>query len=220
MKKSPERITVILADDHAVLRAGLRALLDAEPDIEVLGEAGDGDGAIELVRELRPAIAIMDISMPSKDGIAATREIVASAPETRVLVLTMHDDEQYLYHVLEAGGHGYVVKSSADSDLLTAIRTVARGGFFVYAPAAAHILKGYVEASGLPKPSKKGGLSERELEVLRLTAEGYSNQEIADRLYLSRKTVDSYRSRIMGKLDLHHRSELVRYAVRKGLLRE
>lgn len=216
----PERITVVLADDHAVLRAGLRALLDAERDVEVVGEAGTGDEAVEVVRALRPAVAIMDISMPGKDGLAATKEIVASVPETRVLVLTMHDDEQYLYHVLEAGGHGYVVKSSADSDLLSAIRTVARGGVFVYAPAAAHVLKDYVEASGLPRPSKKTGLSEREVEVLRLTAEGYSNQEIADQLYLSRKTVDSYRSRIMEKLDLHHRSELVRYAVRRGLLRE
>jgi len=165
-------------------------------------------------------VAIIDISMPVRDGLTATKEIVADVPDTRVLILTMHDDEQYLYHVLESGGHGYVVKSSADTDLLSAIRSVARGGFFVYAPAAAHILKGYVEASGLPKPSKKGGLSEREVEVLRLTAEGYSNQEIAEKLYLSRKTVDSYRSRIMDKLDLHHRSDLVRYALKKGLLRD
>lgn len=215
-----ERITVVLADDHAVLRAGLRTLLDAEPDIDVVGEAGNGSEAVDLVRRSRPTVAIIDISMPGKDGLAATREIVAGVPETRILILTMHDDEQYLYHVLDAGGHGYVVKSSADTDLLSAIRTVAHGGFFVYAPAAAHILKGYVETSGLPGPAKKGGLSEREVEVLRLTAEGYSNQEIARKLYLSRKTVDSYRSRIMQKLDLHHRSELVRYAVRRGLLHE
>jgi len=218
--KGPDRITVVLADDHAVLRAGLRALLDVEGDIEVVGEADDGDAAIDLVRKLRPNVAVMDISMPRKDGLAATREIVHSVPETQVLILTMHDDEQYLYHVLDAGGHGYVVKSSADIDLLNAIRTVARGGFFVYAPAAANILKDYVEASGLPRPSRKGGLSEREVEVLRLTAEGFSNQEIAEKLYLSRKTVDSYRGRIMVKLGLRHRSELVRYALKKGLLRE
>jgi two-component system response regulator NreC len=216
----PENITVVLADDHAVLRSGLRALLDAEPDIEVVGEAGDGEAAIELVKNLRPAVVVMDLSMPGKGGLAATREIVAGVPETRVLVLTMHDDEQYLYHVLEAGGQGYVVKSSADTDLLSAIRTVAHGGVFVYAPAAAHILKGYVETSGMPDPSKKGGLSEREVEVLQLTAEGFTNQEIADKLFLSRKTVDSYRSRIMDKLNLQHRSELVRYALQKGLLHE
>ena len=216
----PENITVVLADDHAVLRSGLRALLDAEPDIEVVGEAGDGDEAVELVRNLRPAVVVMDLSMPGKGGIAATREIVAGETETRVLVLTMHDDEQYLYHVLEAGGQGYVVKSSADTDLLSAIRTVAHGGLFVYAPAAAHILKGYVETSGMPEHVKKAGLTEREVEVLQLTAEGFTNQEIAEKLFLSRKTVDTYRSRIMDKLHLQHRSELVRFALRRGLLHE
>jgi len=216
----PDNITVVLADDHAVLRSGLRALLDAEPDIEVIGEAGDGEAAIELVRSLRPTVVVMDLSMPGKGGLAAIKAIVADVPGTHVLVLTMHDDEQYLYHVLQAGGEGYVVKSSADTDLLSAIRTVAQGGVFVYAPAAAHILKGFVELSGMPDPSKKGALSEREVEVLRLTAEGFTNQEIADQLYLSRKTVDSYRSRIMDKLNLQHRSELVRYALQKGLLHE
>lgn len=216
----PERITVVLADDHAVLRAGLRALLDAEPDIDVVGEAGDGDEAVALVESFAPRVVVMDLSMPRKDGLAATREIAARAPDTRVLALTMHDDEQYLYRVLEAGGSGYVVKSSADTDLLAAIRSVARGGVFVYAPAAAHILKDYVDAEGLPRPERKGGLSEREVEVLRLTAEGFSNQEIGEKLYLSRKTVDSYRSRIMDKLHLRHRSELVKYALRRGLLRE
>ena len=215
----PEPITVVLADDHAVLRAGLRALLESEPDIEVVGDAPDGESAVELVRSLRPAVVVMDLSMPGMGGLAATREIVGSVPETRVLVLTMHDDEQYLYRVLEAGGQGYVVKSSADTDLLSAIRTVAHGGVFVYAPAAASILKGYVETAGMPDASKKADLSEREVEVLRLTAEGFTNQEIAEKLYLSRKTVDSYRGRIMSKLNLEHRSELVQYALRRGLLR-
>ncbi len=215
----PKAITVILADDHAVLRQGLRILLDAERDIEVVGEAGNGEEAVELAAKLRPAVVVMDLTMPRKDGLAATKEIVAALPDVRVLVLTMHDDEQYLYRVLEAGGSGYVVKSSADTDLLSAIRSVARGGLFVYAPAAAHILKNYVDGAGLPKPAS-GGLSEREVEVLRLTAEGYTNQEIAERLFLSRKTVDTYRGRIMDKLHLEHRSELVQYALRKGLLHE
>ena len=214
-----EPITVILADDHAVLRQGLRLLLDAESDVDVVGEAGNGDEAIELAAKLRPAIVVMDLSMPGMDGLAATKEIVAKLPDVRVLVLTMHDDEQYLYRVLEAGGSGYVVKSSADTDLLSAIRSVARGGLFVYAPAAAHILKDYVDSAGLPKPAR-GGLSEREVDVLRLTAEGYTNQEIAEQLFLSRKTVDSYRGRIMSKLNLEHRSELVQYALRKGLLHD
>ncbi len=213
-------ITVLLADDHAVLRQGLRVLLDAEPGIDVVGEAGTGDEAVELAAKLRPAIVVMDLSMPGKDGLTATKEIVAGLPDVRVLVLTMHDDEHYLYRVLEAGGSGYVVKSSADTDLLSAIRSVARGGLFVYAPAAAHILKNYVDGAGLPKPSPGGGLSEREVEVLRLTAEGYTNQEIAEKLYLSRKTVDSYRGRIMDKLNLEHRSELVQYALRRGLLHD
>jgi two-component system response regulator NreC len=214
------KIQVVLADDHAVLRAGLRALIEDEPDIEVVGEASDGQQAVELVERLKPDVVVMDISMPVMNGMEATERIRASGTTTKVLVLTMHAEEQYLFQVLEAGGSGYVLKQSADTELMDAIRAVYRGEAFLY-PAAVRLLlqaylKGEKPADGKPEHGK---LSEREEQVLALTAEGFSNQEIAERLYLSSKTVDTYRQRIMEKLDLHHRSELVRYALDRGLLK-
>jgi two-component system, NarL family, response regulator NreC len=209
---------VLLADDHAMLRAGLKALLSAEPDMEVVGEAGNGEEAVRLAERLRPDVVVMDISMPVKDGLAATAEIRESLPETKVLVLTMHAEEQYLLKVLEAGGSGYVLKRSADTELMEAIRTVHRGEAFLYPSAMRLLLEAY-QRGGSPQPPAGGRLSEREAEVLRLTAEGYSNTEIGGQLYLSPKTVDTYRQRIMEKLGLHHRAELVRYALDSGLLR-
>jgi two-component system, NarL family, response regulator NreC len=211
-------IRVLLADDHAVLRAGLRALLSAEPDMEVVGEAGDGAEAVTLAAQLLPDVVVMDISMPVKDGLAATSEITAGLPETRVLVLTMHAEEQYLLKVLEAGGSGYVLKRSADTELMEAIRTVQRGEAYLYPSATRLLLQAYQHGDRAAPPAG-GKLSEREEEVLRLTAEGYSNTEIGAQLYLSPKTVDTYRQRIMEKLGLHHRAELVRYALETGLLR-
>lgn len=211
-------IRVLLADDHAVLRAGLRALLSAEPDMEVVGEAGDGAEAVTLAAQLLPDVVVMDISMPVKDGLAATAEITAGLPETRVLVLTMHAEEQYLLKVLEAGGSGYVLKRSADTELMEAIRTVQRGEAYLYPSATRLLLQAYQHGDRAAPPAG-GKLSEREEEVLRLTAEGYSNTEIGAQLYLSPKTVDTYRQRIMEKLGLHHRAELVRYALETGLLR-
>ena len=211
-------IRVLLADDHAVLRAGLRALLSAEPDMEVVGEAGDGAEAVTLAAQLRPDVVVMDISMPVKEGLAATAEITAGLPETRVLVLTMHAEEQYLLKVLEAGGSGYVLKRSADTELMEAIRTVQRGEAYLYPSATRLLLQAYQHGDRAAPPAG-GKLSEREEEVLRLTAEGYSNTEIGAQLYLSPKTVDTYRQRIMEKLGLHHRAELVRYALETGLLR-
>jgi DNA-binding NarL/FixJ family response regulator len=210
-------ITVLLADDHAVLRSGLRALLNAEPDLSVVGEAGDGADAVRQALALRPDVVVMDISMPVMDGLAATRQITSQLPATRVLVLTMHAEEQYLLRVLEAGGSGYVLKRSADTELIEAIRAVARGEAFLYPSATALLLGAYRRGEHAPRPGEER-LSEREIDVLRLTAEGYSNTEIGAQLYLSPKTVDTYRQRIMEKLDLHHRSELVRYALRAGLL--
>lgn len=210
-------VRVLLADDHAMLRAGLRALLNAEPDMTVVGEAGDGEEAVLRARELRPDVVVMDISMPVKDGLEATAEITDQLPSTRVLVLTMHAEEQYLLKVLEAGGSGYVLKRSADTELMEAIRTVYRGEAYLYPSATRLLLEAYQHGER-PQPSG-ARLSEREEEVLRLTAEGYSNSEIGKQLYLSPKTVDTYRQRIMEKLGLHHRAELVRYALSAGLLR-
>jgi DNA-binding NarL/FixJ family response regulator len=212
------KIRVLLADDHAVLRAGLRALLSAEPDIEVVGEAADGQEAVALVERLKPDVVVMDITMPRLDGLRATRQITTHHPEIRVLVLTMHAEEQYLLQVLEAGGSGYVVKNSADRDLLEAIRVVHRGEAFLYPSATRMLLEAYRRGER-PGDGREHVLTEREEEVLRLTAEGYSNTEIAQRIYLSPKTVDTYRQRIMEKLGLHHRAELVRYALEHGLLR-
>jgi two-component system response regulator NreC len=212
-------IHVMLADDHAMLRAGLKALLNAEPDMQVVGEAGNGEEAVQLARQLTPDVVVMDISMPVKDGLQATREVTDTLPDTRVLVLTMHAEEQYLLKVLEAGGSGFVLKRSADTELMEAIRTVHRGEAFLYPSATRLLLEAY-QRGDRPEPPAGGKLSEREAEVLRFTAEGYSNSEIGQKLFLSPKTVDTYRQRIMEKLGLHHRAELVRYALNSGLLHQ
>jgi two-component system response regulator NreC len=214
-------IRVVLADDHVVLRAGLRALLEAEMGIEVVGEASTGDEAVDLVRELRPTIVVMDLSMPGSGGLEATRRIVALELETRVLVLTMHAEEEYLVPVLEAGASGYLTKTIADRSLIEAIRVVARGEVYLPPQATKLLLREYKAAGsrgGAPDPLHQ--LSTREQEVLALTAEGYSSKEIGEKLFISPKTVDTYRSRIMEKLGLNHRAELVRFALRAGLLKE
>jgi DNA-binding NarL/FixJ family response regulator len=213
-------IRIVLADDHTLLRKGLRALLNNQADIEVVGEAGDGAEAVRACLRLKPDVVIMDISMPNLDGLAATAQIRDLRLDTRVLVLTMHNEEDYLLKVLEAGGAGYVLKQSADTELVHAIRAVHRGEAFLYPSGVRMLLQSYLkgpkhaEADSQPRPA----LSEREQEVLRLTAEGFSNQEVGKQLYISPKTVDTYRQRIMEKLGLHHRSELVRYALNCGLL--
>ena len=216
---APRDIRIVLADDHAVLRAGLRALLDTEVDLQVIGEAGTGEEAIERVRQLRPDVVVMDLSMPGIGGLEATRRIAALQQGTRVLVLTVHAEEEYLLPVLEAGGSGYVTKTSADEDLVRAIRTVALDEVFLYPSAAKLLLQGYKAAEAGEEPSPLDVLSDREREVLGLTAEGFSSSEIGKKLFISPKTVDTYRARIMQKLGLNHLSELVRFALRTGLLR-
>jgi two-component system response regulator NreC len=212
-----QKIRILLADDHAVLRAGLRALLNAEPDMEVVGEAANGREAVDRAEELRPDVIVMDLSMPLMGGIDATKQIREKGLLARVLVLTVHAEQQYLLPVLQSGGAGYVLKQAADTELIQAIRTVHRGDAFLYPTAASMLLDDYRRRVSATE-DQFDGLSEREREVLKFTAEGFSSQEIADRLVISAKTVDTYRQRIMDKLNIHHRSELIRYALRKGLL--
>jgi len=212
-----ETIKVLLVDDHGVLRAGLRALLEAESDLEVVGEAGTGEEAAERIAATGPDVVVMDLSMPGEGGLEATRRITAEKDPPRVLVLTMHSEEEYLMPVLEAGGSGYVRKTSADEDLVQAIRTVARGEVFLY-PAAASLLLQRYKVKKTDDSSPVDVLSERERDVLAMTAEGYSSREIGEKLFISPKTVDTYRARVMEKLQLTHRSELVRFALETGLL--
>jgi two-component system, NarL family, response regulator NreC len=212
------RIRVLLADDHAVLRAGLRALLGAEPDMEVVGEAEDGEEAVRQARALQPDVVVLDIAMPRLNGLEVIRQIRGLGLPIRVLVLTMHAEEQYLLQVLRAGGSGYVLKASADTELMEGIRTVHRGQAYLYPSAARLLVEDYRERTMDDSDDGYDNLSDREREVLGLTAAGYTNQEIADKLIISAKTVDTYRSRIMEKLGLRHRSELVKLALRHGLL--
>ncbi|MBB4636656.1 response regulator transcription factor [Longimicrobium terrae] len=213
------RIRVLLADDHAVLRSGLEALLALEDDVEVVGQAGTGEEAVEKTRLLRPDVVVMDLAMPEMDGLEATRRIAALALETHVLVLTSQTEEEYLVPVLEAGASGFVRKTSADVDLLQAIRTVAGGEVFLYPSATRVLLSKYQQAREPQNPGPLAKLSDREREVLTLTAEGYSSAEVGKKLFLSPKTVDTYRARMMQKLGLSHRAELVRLALETGMLK-
>lgn len=214
------RIRVVLADDHGIVRAGLRALLETQPDLEVVAEAEDGPGAIRAARDYEPTVLVADLSMPG-GGLEAIREITALQLKSRVLVLTVHAEERYLLPVLEAGGSGYVRKSSAHTDLLDAIRTVARGEVFLDPAATKTLLRGYLGRVKTGDELDLGEvLSDREREVVRLTAEGHTAQQAADILSLSPKTVETYRHRAMQKLGLANRAELVRYALRAGLLSE
>ncbi len=215
----PAPIRVLLVDDHAVLRAGLRALLEAEPDLAVVGEAGTGEEGVLKAEQLRPDVVVMDLSMPGMGGLEAVRQIATLQTGTRVLVLTMHGEEEHLLPVLEAGGSGYVNKRSADEELIEAIHTVARGDVFLYPSAAKLLLRGFQARAEPGEVDPMERLTDREREVLGFTAEGFSSTEIGKKLFISPKTVDTYRARIMEKLGLHHRSELVRFALQTGLLR-
>jgi two-component system, NarL family, response regulator NreC len=216
---SGDVIRIVLADDHAVVRAGLKAVLGTARDMQVIGEASNGLEAVALAERLKPDVIVMDLSMDQMDGSTATREIVAKGLPSRVLVLTMHAEEEYLIGVLEAGAAGYLVKSAADRELVDAVRTVARGDLFVR-PGAARVL-----AKGLTRkdPAKEERdryekLTERERDVLRLVAEGYSAPEIGEKLFISPKTVDTYKQRIHEKMGLSHRAAYVQLALRLGLL--
>jgi len=212
-------VRVLLADDHAIVRAGVRMLLETEPDLEIVGEAENGREAVEMANELQPDIVVMDISMPEMDGFEATKHVKASLPECEVLVLTMHDNEQYFFQALNAGASGYVPKKAAPVALVSAIRAVRDGGVYLHPTVARSVVGDYlrrVEEGG--ERESYDGLTEREREVLTLIAEGDTSREIALALNISVKTVESHRANIMEKLNLHNRIDLTRYAIRMGLI--
>jgi len=211
---------ILLADDHTIFRAGLRALLEGESGMQIVGEAANGEEAVDQVRKLRPDIVVMDLSMPTMNGLDATRRIAALGYGTKILVLTVHAEEEYLVPVVEAGASGYLTKTSADRELVDALRIVHRGEVYLPPKATTLLLRQYRHAAEDEHLQRLGALSEREREVLALTAEGFSAREIGERLFISPKTVDTYRARLMEKLGLNHRSELVRFALRVGLLKD
>jgi DNA-binding NarL/FixJ family response regulator len=210
-------IRILIADDHGVLRAGLRALLKAEPELEVVGEAADGAEALRLAGALQPDIVLMDISMPDCGGIEATRRLTELLPDVRVLILTVHDDKSMVQEAIQAGAAGYILKRAAESELVNAIQAVSRGDMYVHLPMARAL---QAEAIAMPASDRVAAeaLTPREIEVLRLIARGHTNRQIANLLTLSVRTVESHRANLMDKLAMHSRVELVRYAAQHGLL--
>jgi DNA-binding NarL/FixJ family response regulator len=232
-RSSGREISLVLADDHDILRQGLKLLLTLQPGIKVIGEARTGRAALELVRQLRPDIVVLDISMPEMDGLEACRRICAEQPTTQVLILTMHDNEEYFLQALRAGASGYLVKKAAPAELHSAVRAIADNGVFLYPGLARALIRAYLgqvadpadlsaspaapAAPAAPDPELRV-LTPRELEVLKLVAEGYTSQEIANRLVVSIKTVQAHRANIMEKLGLRDLAHLVRFAIRHGLI--
>ncbi len=211
-------IRVVIADDHTIVRTGVRQLLEARPDIEVVGEAQDGEEALSLVGALRPDVVLMDIAMPGIDGLEATRQVKARWPGVKVLALTMMHQDEYFFEMLRAGASGYVLKGAGASDLIEAIHAVEAGDVYLTPSLVQRLVQGYlneVEGGSKSTPS----LSTREKEVLQMLAEGYTNQEIAEQLVISPSTVYSHRSNIMNKLELSTRHELIQYARKHGLIR-
>jgi DNA-binding NarL/FixJ family response regulator len=206
-------VRVLIADDHGIVRSGLRLLLERQPDIEVVAEAADGAEARELAVRERPDLAILDVKMPKLTGLQATREIKQQAPEVSVLILSMHDDERYLFEALKAGASGYVLKAQADTDLLAAIRAVERGEPFLTPEAQRTLIKDVLE-----RGSSGEELTPREEEIVKLVAEAHTTKQIAGLLHLSEKTVENHRANAMRKLGMRDRVELVRYAIRRGLI--
>jgi two-component system response regulator NreC len=214
------KIRLLLVDDHQVVRSGLRMLLSNESDVEIVGEAGTAREALEGVKLLKPNVVLMDIGLPDMSGIDATREIKRTNPEVAVVALTIHEDEEYFFNMLEAGAGGYVPKRAAPEELLTAIRAAAAGEVYLYPSLAKLLVKDYLSQEHTSEAEKAlDGLTEREQEVLRYLAEGVTNDAIAEALVISEKTVARHRENIMLKLGLHSRSELVRYAIRKGIIK-
>ena len=212
------KIRLLLVDDHEIVRAGIKMLFLAEKDMEIVGEVGTGSEAIEAVQKLKPDVVIMDVAMPGMSGIEATRQIKQVSPDTVVLALTMYEDEQYFFEMLNAGASGYIPKRAAPDDLVSAIRVVNEGNVFLHSTLAKFLMKEIMERSTPVDSSVAEELTPREQEVLTYIAEGYTNREIAEALSISVKTVDRHRENIMEKLNLHSRVELVKYAIEKGLI--
>ncbi len=212
------RIRVLLADDHTILRDGIRALLVDQADIEVIGEAEDGLSTVKMVGKLKPDVVIMDIAMPLLNGLEATRQIQRDYPQVKVLILTMHENEEYIRQVLAAGALGYVLKDAAAQDLLGAIRAVHRGEAVLSPAITRLVIEDYLRWGDIRPADTSNGLTPREREILQLIAEGYTNKEIAEILSLSVKTIQSHRSNLMSKLDLHDRGELIKYAIQKKII--
>lgn len=214
-----ETIKVLLAEDHTIVRKGIYSLLADASNIEVVGEAEDGREAIEKVEKLMPDVVLMDITMPNLNGLEATRQIKKQHPEVNVLILTMYTNEEYIFQVLHAGASGYLVKQSAPSELLSAIEAVYRGDTFLSPAISNKIVEAYLrQGDGPVVGSRYDTLTPREREILQLITEGYSNRDVAERLTISVKTVGVHRNNLMEKLDIHNTTDLVKYAIRKGII--
>lgn len=215
-----ENLRVLIADDHAVVRAGIRLLLDSQEGIEVVGEAKDGAEAVEKTRELAPDVVLMDVAMAGLSGLGAAREIRRTNPDTRVLMLTMHDDEEYFFEALSSGASGYILKEATAEEVVSSLRTVSRGGIAFHPRLGRKLLDDYLHRHQAGEEHESyGRLTQREREILRLTADGRSAREIGEVFALSPKTVERHRANFMEKLGLHNRSQVVQYAIRKGLIR-
>jgi two-component system, NarL family, response regulator NreC len=214
-----EQLQIFLADDHVVVREGLKALINAQPDMLVIGEAGDGQTAWQQARDCHPDIVIMDITMPELNGVQATEQLKHVCPTIKILALSVHEDTSYLRQLLAVGAAGYILKHAAADDLIQAIRLVAAGGVYLDPALAGHVVARYVQVRAVASALLGAELSERETEVVQRIAQGYSNKEISAQLTLSVKTVETYRARAMDKLGLESRAALVRYALERGWLR-
>lgn len=214
-----EQIAVLIADDHTIVRSGVRMLLEAEPDIKVVGEALNGLEAIELAESLRPDVVLMDITMPVMDGLEATSQIKTRFPQINVLVLTMHRSDDYFFEMLKAGASGYILKGAKTSELINAVRIVQGGEVFLYPSMTQKLVQGYLQLADWDNEGEPS-LSPREKEIFRLLAEGYSNKEIAEELVISPSTVHSHRGNLMDKLGLGNRRELIQYARKSGLIQK
>jgi DNA-binding NarL/FixJ family response regulator len=215
---TPLKTRILIADDHPIVLRGLRMVLDAQPDLEVVAEATDGDQAVERAVSDEIHLAILDISMPRKTGLQAAREITHRKPEVRVLMLSMHDNEQYLFEAISAGASGYVLKSAVDRDLVEACRAAMRGEPFLYPGAVRALMREYLDRARAGEAMHKDLLTPREEEIVKLVAEAHTNEEIGEMLFISKKTVERHRANILEKLGMRDRVELTRYAIRRGLV--